>query len=331
MRRIASSPHAAPDCTVAVVTSESRANLRVCGFGSGGRLGPGQHTQYSLVPLAQFTGSVTSVALGQDHTLLVTRSGEVYSWGLNRFSQLGYVVEVTDGAKGRVEEPIQATARKVVGPLKNKTVIGVAACKTASACWTASEVYTWGTNSGQLGRYTPAILPHIPTLRSQATTRLHILFKYSRVLSPKSRSPSSRSLSLYAYQFFHFNFVSHPAGHCNGLSFANARRHLPLERRALQSELSRAGVPVGDCGVPAAALDQQREHREDHELRGHVRCTVKQRRVVHIHGPVRRGLRCEFKWETTGGDRPAAGVGPAQEVHISEGTLCAAHREASVY
>ncbi|KAH9921080.1 hypothetical protein B0H21DRAFT_767048 [Amylocystis lapponica] len=137
----------------AVVTTESRNNLRVCGFGSGGRLGPGQHTQYTFVPLPQFTQTVQSVALGQDHTLALTTSGEVFSWGLNRFSQLGYVVEPPAGASilGRLEEPIQATARKVGGPLKNKVVRGVAACKTASACWTGEEVFTWGTNNGQLG------------------------------------------------------------------------------------------------------------------------------------------------------------------------------------
>ncbi|OCH89259.1 hypothetical protein OBBRIDRAFT_842555 [Obba rivulosa] len=137
----------------AVVTAESRSNLRVCGFGSGGRLGPGQHTQYSLVPLPQLSQTVVSVALGQDHTLALTKSGEVFSWGLNRFSQLGYPVELPAGsaALGRLEEPIQSTARKIAGPLKGKSVKGVAACKTASACWTADEVYTWGTNSGQLG------------------------------------------------------------------------------------------------------------------------------------------------------------------------------------
>ncbi|KAH9930197.1 uncharacterized protein B0H18DRAFT_1083842 [Fomitopsis serialis] len=162
----------------AVVTSEPRANLRVCGFGSGGRLGPGQHTQYGLVPLAQFSGTVGSVALGQDHTLLVTKSGEVYSWGLNRFSQLGYAVEAADGARGRAEEPIQVTARKVVGPLKNKAVLGVAACKTASACWTAWEVYTWGTNSGQLGYDKSAhpvqILPRVVTKVSQPVVSVTI-------------------------------------------------------------------------------------------------------------------------------------------------------------
>ncbi|KAJ6490484.1 hypothetical protein DFH09DRAFT_374031 [Mycena vulgaris] len=133
-----------------VVTSESKANLRMCGFGSGGRLGPGQHTQFSLVPLPQLSHSILAVALGQDHTLALTSAGEVLSWGLSRFHQLGYVVEPST-TTGRLEEPIQAIPRKIYGPLKKEVVKGVAASKQCSACWTATEVFTWGTNNGQLG------------------------------------------------------------------------------------------------------------------------------------------------------------------------------------
>ncbi|KAH6915615.1 hypothetical protein BKA70DRAFT_1178804 [Coprinopsis sp. MPI-PUGE-AT-0042] len=131
-----------------VVTSEDRGNLRLCGFGSGGRLGPGQHTQYSFKPLSQLTSTVISVALGQDHSLALTKAGEVLSWGLNRFSQLGYVIE---SPTGKHEEPIQPTPKKIFGPLKKEVVIGVAASKNASACWTVGEVFTWGTNTGHLG------------------------------------------------------------------------------------------------------------------------------------------------------------------------------------
>ncbi|KAK0453137.1 hypothetical protein EV421DRAFT_1700890 [Armillaria borealis] len=135
-----------------IVTCEKRANLRLCGFGSGGRLGPGQHTQYSLTLLSQLNQTIVCVALGQDHTLALTDTGEVLSWGLNRFAQLGYVVETNSTASiGRIEEPIQSTPKKIVGQLKKEFVRGVAASKTSSACWTATEVFTWGTNNGQLG------------------------------------------------------------------------------------------------------------------------------------------------------------------------------------
>ncbi|KAF5362287.1 hypothetical protein D9756_002106 [Leucocoprinus leucothites] len=134
----------------AVITSESGGNLRVCGFGSGGRLGPYSHTQYTLKPLSQLSQTITSVALGQDHTLALTKSGEVLSWGLNRFSQLGYPVDPPTNGRG-TEELIQYTPRKVQGFLRKEVVKGVAASKCASACWTDDAVYTWGTNHGQLG------------------------------------------------------------------------------------------------------------------------------------------------------------------------------------
>ncbi|KAI0041827.1 hypothetical protein FA95DRAFT_1639827 [Auriscalpium vulgare] len=132
-----------------VVTDEPRGNVRACGFAGTGRLGPGGglHTQPLLTPLPQFEARVVAVALGQDHTLALTDVGAVLSWGLNRFSQLGY--DVPAGARG--EEPVQATPRVVSGPLKKEVVAGVAACKTASACWTGEAVFTWGKNNGQLG------------------------------------------------------------------------------------------------------------------------------------------------------------------------------------
>ncbi|KAL1759711.1 hypothetical protein FB107DRAFT_204512 [Schizophyllum commune] len=144
----------------AVITNEPSSNIRVCGFGSGGRLGPGQHTlQYSFQPLHSSVPSlsIASTALGQDHTLVLTTSGEVLSWGLNRFAQLGYVVEATGPF---TQEPIQATPRRIMGALRKETVQGIAAAKTCSACWTAEEVYTWGTNAGQLGYDQPVqVLP----------------------------------------------------------------------------------------------------------------------------------------------------------------------------
>ncbi|OCB92256.1 hypothetical protein A7U60_g336 [Sanghuangporus baumii] len=131
----------------AVITSEPRANLRICGFGSGGRLGAGmgQFTQYTFSVPKDLTSEaqITAVALGQDHTLALTCTGSVLSWGLARFSQLGYAL---DGG-----QTLQAAPRRIVGPLKKETAVGVAACRTASACWTRDELFTWGTNNGQLG------------------------------------------------------------------------------------------------------------------------------------------------------------------------------------
>lgn len=138
-----------------VITSESVGNIRACGSGSSGRLGPGtlHHTQQRFVPLPHAANlSIVSVSLGQDHTLAVTREGEVHSWGFNRFYQLGYIVEAhVKDRRGVGDESVQPTARRVLGALKSEKVKGVAACKVASACWTENDVFTWGTNKGQLG------------------------------------------------------------------------------------------------------------------------------------------------------------------------------------
>ncbi|KAF9233712.1 hypothetical protein BU15DRAFT_53495 [Melanogaster broomeanus] len=131
-----------------ILTDEPRDNVRLCGFGSGGRLGHFTHTLYTPTPLALSSYTITSVALGQDHTLALTSAGEVISWGLNRFSQLGYAVEAGQG--GSADESVQTAPRKI-GHLRKEFVVGVAACKTASACWSDTDVWTWGMNSGQLG------------------------------------------------------------------------------------------------------------------------------------------------------------------------------------
>lgn len=133
----------------AILTNESRTNLRLCGFGCGGRLGPSSHMVYTPIQITLPPGcTIVSVALGQDHTLALTDAGEVLSWGLNRFAQLGYVVE--SGQGGYSNEPVQTIPRKIAH-LKKEFVMGVAACKSASACWSGDQVWTWGTNGGQLG------------------------------------------------------------------------------------------------------------------------------------------------------------------------------------
>ena len=126
-----------------VITDDPTDNVRVCGFGLGGRLGQTQHTQYDFISI-HIPQKIAKIALGQDHTLALTESGEVMSWGFNRFSQLGYAVE---------NDLIQPTARKITGLLRGKKITGIAACKTASVCWTADELFAWGTNNGQFGMF----------------------------------------------------------------------------------------------------------------------------------------------------------------------------------
>ncbi|SJX62834.1 uncharacterized protein SRS1_13663 [Sporisorium reilianum f. sp. reilianum] len=156
-----------------ILTDEKVANVWVCGLGSNGRLGRSPQTQTSFEPLKDFNETARSVAVAQDHTLIITASGAVYSFGLNRFSQLGYSIEQGLGTVGstsgklgggagvtfgqpaastqNIELDIQITPRRIVGPLKKEEVLGAACSKLHSAVFTSEGLYTWGTNTGQLG------------------------------------------------------------------------------------------------------------------------------------------------------------------------------------
>jgi alpha-tubulin suppressor-like RCC1 family protein len=85
--------------------------------------------------------------------LALTSGGYVLSWGHNRFSQLGYPIEPADNpnATGKFDDTVQISPRRIVGPLKKEWVVGVAAGRMSSACWTKEGVWTWGTNAGHLG------------------------------------------------------------------------------------------------------------------------------------------------------------------------------------
>ncbi|KAH8106597.1 regulator of chromosome condensation 1/beta-lactamase-inhibitor protein II [Phellopilus nigrolimitatus] len=145
----------------AAITAEFCANLRMCGFG-GVVCSTAQHRFAPFNELALVSNSdetrIVQVALGQDHILALTRAECVFSWGLSRFSQLGYAVEGSGVGSGGGALQTVVTPRRVLGPLKTEFVIGVAACKTASAYWKAKELFTWETNNAQLG-YDMAAVP----------------------------------------------------------------------------------------------------------------------------------------------------------------------------
>ncbi|KAK4703901.1 inhibitor of Bruton tyrosine kinase, partial [Phenoliferia sp. Uapishka_3] len=130
-----------------IVTDEKVDNIRLCGYGTGGRLGHSAQIQFTFAPLPDFPHTVASVALSPDHTVVVTSEGDVYTFGLNRFSQLGYAIE----SPTIKDEPIQIVPRRVVGALKKEVVLGAAASRTHTAVFTADSLFTWGTNKGQLG------------------------------------------------------------------------------------------------------------------------------------------------------------------------------------
>lgn len=149
----------------AVLTSDTHSNLFICGFGHGGRLGFGdeQSTQFTLRPLLP-KKRVEKVALGLDHTVAILAGGEVWTWGGNKWGQLGYAVL----QKTLKEEPIQTTPRQVLGGLKREIVVGCAASRIHTAVFTSTSLFTFGKNEGQLGILDSS---DARTLASQPTPR----------------------------------------------------------------------------------------------------------------------------------------------------------------
>jgi len=158
----------------------------------------------------------TAIALGQDHTLALTSDGTILSWGLGRFSQLGYELPPPH---------VQSSPRVIAGPLRREHVRGVAACKSASACWTDTVLYTWGKNNGQLG-YDKAASPvqSIPRVVTKVTKPVISVALNVRVVShdipPLTSGPE----------------------YCDGLSPRNARRCSSFQRHAFPCNFSLPGT-----------------------------------------------------------------------------------------
>ncbi|KAJ5845665.1 hypothetical protein N7534_009334 [Penicillium rubens] len=136
----------------AIITDDPEANLFMCGFGPGGRLGTGdESTRFTFVCIE--TGGlegkkVVSAALGQDHSLAITEQGEIFSWGSNKFGQLGYGLPRTSNKN---DIPVQTTPRQIFNPFKKETILGAAASSIHSVVFSTSGLYTFGKNEGQLG------------------------------------------------------------------------------------------------------------------------------------------------------------------------------------
>lgn len=136
----------------AVLTNDPESNLFMAGFGPGGRLGTGDEaTRFHFVCIE--TGGlagkrVVSLALGQDHSIAISEQGEIFTWGSNKYGQLGYNLPRTNN---RRETPIQSTPRQVFNPFKREVILGAAASAIHSVVFSASGLYTFGKNEGQLG------------------------------------------------------------------------------------------------------------------------------------------------------------------------------------
>lgn len=136
----------------AILTTDPEANLYICGFGPGGRIGIGDEaTRFHFVCIhggGLLNKKVINVGLGQNHTVAISSHGEVFTWGTNSFGQLGYA---SPASKLKEDEPVQLLPRQVFGPVKREIVVGAAASRVHSVIHTVSSLFTFGKNDGQLG------------------------------------------------------------------------------------------------------------------------------------------------------------------------------------
>jgi alpha-tubulin suppressor-like RCC1 family protein len=136
----------------AVVTNDPESNLYMSGFGPGGRLGTGDEAtrfHFVCIETGGLSGKkVISLALGQDHSIAISEQGEVFTWGSNKYGQLGYNLP---RANNKRDTPLQSTPRQVFNPFKREVILGAAASAIHSVVFSASGLYTFGKNEGQLG------------------------------------------------------------------------------------------------------------------------------------------------------------------------------------
>lgn len=100
------------------------------------------------IPTLQGKKIATAAACGY-HSMAVTADGELYTWGLNNYGQLGQPNR-KDQAVGRIPQLVQL-GRTDGGKRKN---VKSAACGSwhSVAVTDKGEIYTWGRcNMGQLG------------------------------------------------------------------------------------------------------------------------------------------------------------------------------------
>jgi inhibitor of Bruton tyrosine kinase len=124
-------------------------------------------TQFLPKPVHGINDPVTSVALGQDHTIAVTSAGAVFTWGSNQHGQLGYSLDLLIH-----KDNVQKVPRKIISTLKRIDVLGIAASSIHSVCFSVEDLYTWGLDRGQLGyssgddgpiQYTPKKVATLPS------------------------------------------------------------------------------------------------------------------------------------------------------------------------
>jgi len=122
----------------------------------GGALGQGNHDtqrEPALVErLVELGEEVVQVACGAEHTVALTRGGNVYTCGRGSFGRLGRG-ETSDALDFEIMEYFGQSNDSVLNPAEASTIVKVGAGENFSAAMSShGELWLWGRNDfGQLG------------------------------------------------------------------------------------------------------------------------------------------------------------------------------------
>ncbi|SCV05043.1 LANO_0G17216g1_1 [Lachancea nothofagi CBS 11611] len=141
------------------VTTEGQ--IFTAGSGSRGRLG-NNDTNMSNVRHAKVdmdSHRVHQLDSSDHHSVVLTTSGDILTWGWNRYSQLGYSTPSTNVKKldnSALENVCSAIPKKVVNPPWKKSPpskVKFVACSKVHTCLIDDQnnFYAWGLNLGQMG------------------------------------------------------------------------------------------------------------------------------------------------------------------------------------
>ncbi|KAF9972683.1 hypothetical protein BGZ73_004172 [Actinomortierella ambigua] len=184
-----------------VATSETGLAVKIWGYGSGGRLGSDKKMQSRPSPVQGFTGQAALTALGRDHTIIVTNKGEVYTFGNNKYGQLGYAIDSPKAG----QDPVQMAPKKVIQTIAKIRIIGAAASKWHTVVHSETELFSWGFNFGQLGYERKGDI--------QSTPRKVVSIPSGRVITQVAASDSATACLLTSGAstevFVYFNFGYH--------------------------------------------------------------------------------------------------------------------------
>ncbi len=136
---------------------DSEGKVYAWGRNANGQLGNNSTTQ-SLIPVAVDTSGVlagktiTAIAAGENHSLVLDSEGKVYAWGYNANGQSG---------NNSTTQSLIPVAVDTSGVLAGKTITAIAAANTFSlALSSEGKVYAWGGSEG-LGNntFTQSLIP----------------------------------------------------------------------------------------------------------------------------------------------------------------------------